>query len=350
MRLSDFDYHLPPSLIAQYPAERREASRLLVLGREDGSVTHAFFYDLVDYLKAGDALVMNDTRVTPSRLHGRRADTGGKVELLLISEIGEGKWESLVRPHKRGLMGADIRFGDGDLTGRVLELKEGGRGIVLLECESPLKDMLLLHGRTPLPPYIKRDYEGDSLETEMLDRERYQTVIARREGAVAAPTAGLHFSEELLGELSSRDVRIVTLTLHVGPGTFMPVRTEDVQAHRMEAEYFSLSKESAEILNEVRASGGRLVCVGSTATRVIETCSTAEGRVRPAEGWTDLFIYPGYEFKAVDALITNFHLPKSTLLMLVCAYAGRGNTLAAYREAVERGYRFYSYGDAMLII
>ncbi len=350
LKLSDFDYNLPPSLIAQYPAERRENARLLVLNRQDGSMAHKHFYNVLKYLKAGDALIMNDTRVTPSRLMGHREDTGGKVEMLLLSELKEGRWEALIKPHKNGLLGRTILFGKGDLRGEVLELKQGGKSTIRLNCRGELKEKLRLYGRIPLPPYIKRETGPGFEKTEALDRERYQTVLARHEGSVAAPTAGLHFSEELLGNLSDQGIRLVTMTLHIGAGTFRPVRQEDITSHTMEPEYFSLSRESADSINEVKASGGRIICVGSTATRTLETCTTSVGRIEPMSGWTSLFIYPGYEFKAVDALITNFHLPKSTLLMLVCAFAGREQTLQAYKEAISKEYRFYSYGDAMLII
>ncbi len=350
MRLSDFDYYLPPSLIAQHPAPRRDSSRLLVLNRREDSLTHERFFDIVKYLNAGDALVMNNTKVSPSRLAGRREDTGGKTELLLMSELSEGRWEALIKPHKKGLVGATILFGTGDLKGEVRELKEGGRGIVVLSSEGPLKKKLQEHGRTPLPPYIKREKGKGTLETEMMDRERYQTVVARHDGSIAAPTAGLHFSIELLEKLSAQGVKVVAVTLHIGPGTFMPVRREDVLSHKMEEEYFYLSSQSAEEINRVREAGGRVVCVGSTAARTLEACSRSDGTIEPTSGTSNLFIYPGDEFKAVDALITNFHLPKSTLLLLVCAFAGRERTLSTYKEAVTKGYRFYSYGDAMMII
>lgn len=350
MRLSDFDYHLPPSLIAQHPAEQRENARLMVLNKGDGSISHERFFNVVKYLRPGDALVMNDTRVTPSRLMGHRADTGGKVELLLISEKKEGEWESLIRPHKKGLLGTTILFGNGGLWAGVIELREEGRGYVRLSSDGPLKEKLLAYGKTPLPPYIRRNQRGDSQDVEMSDRERYQTVIARHDGSVAAPTAGLHFSAVLLEKLAAQGVKVVTITLHIGPGTFRPVRREDVVSHKMEAERFCVSPESAEEINKAKASGGRVVCVGSTAARTLETCAENDGRIEAGTASTGLFIYPGYDFKAVDALITNFHLPRSTLLLLVCAFAGRERTLQAYREAVAGGYRFYSYGDAMMII
>ncbi|HEY8489444.1 MAG TPA: tRNA preQ1(34) S-adenosylmethionine ribosyltransferase-isomerase QueA [Dehalococcoidia bacterium] len=341
MRTQDFDYHLPPELIAQTPAEPRDAARLLVLRRDTGELEHRIFRDLPEYLRPGDALVVNDSRVIPARLHGRRTDTGGAVEALLLRRAGPDLWEAMVRPGRRLRPGARVRFQrDGEAAEATVEgvTQEGHR---LLRFP-PGTDPTAL-GRVPLPPYI---------HAPVPDPERYQTVYAREEGSVAAPTAGLHFTPALLEAVRARGVQVVPVTLHVGPGTFRPVQAEDPRRHRMHGEAFTVPAASAEALTAVRAAGGRVVCVGTTTVRVLETLGlqAGEGPLQPAAGWTELMILPGHRFRWVDALITNFHLPRSTLLMLVSALAGREPVLRAYEEAVRRRYRFFSFGDAMLIL
>jgi len=343
MKLSDYDYDLPAELIAQYPLRERDRSRLLVLHRGDGRMEHREFRDIVDYLREGDCLVINETRVMPARLFGRREPTGGKVEMLLVRRLDDGLWEALVSPGRRVRPGTRISL-DGELGCEVVGYAAGGRRLLRFDEGFDLSR----YGHVPLPPYIRRP---DSAE----DRELYQTVYARVEGAVAAPTAGLHFSDELLREISGRGVRIAPILLHVGPGTFRPIRSEDPRSHRMEDEYYEVSPDAAEIMNSARLSGGRIIAVGTTSVRTLETVPFYDRRrgmwlVRPGSGWTDKFIYPPYRFKVVDALVTNFHLPRTTLLLLVSAFAGRELLLSSYREAIARGYRFYSYGDAMLIL
>jgi len=343
MKLSDYDYDLPAELIAQYPLRERDRSRLLVLHRGDGRMEHREFRDIVDYLREGDCLVINETRVMPARLFGRREPTGGKVEMLLVRRLDDGLWEALVSPGRRVRPGTRISL-DGELGCEVVGYAAGGRRLLRFDEGVDLSR----YGHVPLPPYIRRP---DSAE----DRELYQTVYARVEGAVAAPTAGLHFSDELLREISGRGVRIAPILLHVGPGTFRPIRSEDPRSHRMEDEYYEVSPDAAEIMNSARLSGGRIIAVGTTSVRTLETVPLYDRRrgmwlVRPGSGWTDKFIYPPYRFKVVDALVTNFHLPRTTLLLLVSAFAGRELLLSSYREAIARGYRFYSYGDAMLIL
>ncbi|MBC7105995.1 MAG: tRNA preQ1(34) S-adenosylmethionine ribosyltransferase-isomerase QueA [Firmicutes bacterium] len=358
-KLQDFDYELPPELIAQEPVTPRDAARLMVVHRCDGRIEHRFFYELPGLLAPGDVLVLNETRVVPARLAGTRRDTGGRVELLLLRPQGEGRWVALGRPGRRLRPGVEIVFpGDppdragipgpaavhgqgGTPAARVVERLGGGAYLVEVSGGGDWEAIIRRGGRLPLPPYIRKTPP---------DPERYQTVYARVPGSVAAPTAGLHFTPRLLAALEERGVVLVRLLLHVGPGTFRPVRTEDITAHRMEAEYFCISEEAAAAVNAGRARGGRIVAVGTTTTRCLETVGGEDGRVRAARGWTDLFIYPGYRFRVVQALITNFHLPRSTLLMLVSAFAGRELILKAYREAIRERYRFYSFGDAMLIL
>ncbi len=337
MKISDFDYELPEDQIASHPLADRDASRLLVLDRGTGSINHRHFRDLSEYLRAGDALVINETRVRPARIQGARA-TGGKVDFLLLSEHPDGGWEALVRPGKRVRAGESVTFPHGRVE--ILDTLPGGRRRVRLASEQG--DTLNLDdvGLPALPPYIRRPPDAD-------DRERYQTVYARVDGAVAAPTAGLHFTPSLLDELGGRGVRVVPIVLHVGYGTFKPVREEDPSRHTMEEERFDYPLEAARTLEEVRRDGGRVIAVGTTCVRVLETVGRSD---EPVSGGTSLFIRPPYEFKAVDALVTNFHLPRSTLLMLVCAFAGRDRMLGAYEEARDAGYRFFSYGDAMLIL
>ncbi|BDG60801.1 tRNA preQ1(34) S-adenosylmethionine ribosyltransferase-isomerase QueA [Caldinitratiruptor microaerophilus] len=341
MKVADFDFELPPERIAQTPIEPRDASRLMVLHRDSGELEHRIFRDLPRYLRAGDALVLNDTRVIPARLIGEREGTGGRVEVLLLHPTGPDTWETLVRPGRKARPGQRLLFGGGRLRAEVQGLTPAGGRAVRFTYEGRFEDVLEELGRVPLPPYIR---------TELEDPGRYQTVYARDPGSAAAPTAGLHFTPRLLEEIAGLGVEIVYLTLHVGLGTFRPVQVEDVEEHVMHAEYYRVTEEAAARLNAARARGGRIIPVGTTALRTLETVADEAGVIRPGSGWTDIFIYPGYRFKATDALVTNFHLPRSTLLMLVSALAGRERILAAYREAVRLGYRFFSFGDAMLIL
>lgn len=352
MFISDFDYELPDELIAQRPLDRRDASRMLVVERARGAWRDASFSEFASELKAGDAVVVNNTRVFPARLLGRREPTGGRVELLLIRKVddaGSHVWEALVRPARRLDAGALVAFGDGRLRAEVLEVTGTGPGrVVRFECDGEFDALVEEFGRMPLPPYIKRD--GEDLSARNEDRERYQTVYAERRGAIAAPTAGLHFTPRVLETLRARGVRVAEVTLHVGYGTFAPVRAEDLRDHRVAAEHFEIDDSAALIINDARASGGRVVAVGTTTVRALESSVDSSGHVRAGRGETGLTITPGYEFRAVDALLTNFHLPRSSLLVLVAAFAGRGLALDAYRHAVRARYRFYSYGDCMLIV
>lgn len=341
MRVEDFDYHLPPELIAQRPVEPRDASRLLVLHRNSGRLEHRRFYELPLYLKPGDVLVLNDTRVIPARLWGKKAKTGGQVEVFLLKPLGGDCWEALVRPGRRVPPGTELIFGGGKLRAKVLERTPQGGRLVEFEYEGKWEEVIERLGEVPLPPYIKE---------KLPDPERYQTVYASKPGSVAAPTAGLHFTPRLLKELEEKGIKIVYILLHVGLGTFRPVREEVVEKHKMHAEYFRVDEGAARTINEARRQGGRVIAVGTTVVRTLETVATPEGDIKPGEGLTELFIYPGYRFKAVEGLITNFHLPRSTLLMLVCAFAGREKILEAYQVAIKERYRFYSFGDAMLIL
>ncbi len=341
MHLSDFDYHLPESLIAQHPSDRRDGSRLMVVSRATGSIEHFGFADLPDFLATGDCLIVNETKVFPARLKGQKAATGGSVELLLVRPDTDGVWEALVKPGRRLKEGAEIVFGEDEVTARVeAVLPEGTR---LLRFKGDLQGLIERRGVIPLPPYIERDATED-------DIERYQTVYAKTPGAVAAPTAGLHFTPEILEHSRDKGVDRASVLLHVGPGTFKPVEIEDVTQHRMHAEYYEVGDAAAEKVALAEANGGRVVAVGTTSVRVLESQSSTDGTLQIGCGWTDIFIYPGYAFQTVDALVTNFHLPKSTLLMLVSAFAGTEVMKQAYDEAVREGYRFYSYGDAMLIV
>lgn len=341
MRVEDFDYHLPPELIAQRPVEPRDASRLLVLHRNSGRLEHRRFYELPLYLKPGDVLVLNDTRVIPARLWGKKAKTGGQVEVFLLKPLGGDCWEALVRPGRRVPPGTELIFGGGKLRAKVLKRTPQGGRLVEFEYEGKWEEVIERLGEVPLPPYIKE---------KLPDPERYQTVYASKPGSVAAPTAGLHFTPRLLKELEEKGIKIVYILLHVGLGTFRPVREEVVEKHKMHAEYFRVDEGAARTINEARRQGGRVIAVGTTVVRTLETVATPEGDIKPGEGLTELFIYPGYRFKAVEGLITNFHLPRSTLLMLVCAFAGREKILEAYQVAIKERYRFYSFGDAMLIL
>lgn len=338
MRLADFDYALPPGLIAQRPASPRDTSRLLVLERATGRITHRVFADIGTYLRAGDVLAVNDTRVLPARLRGRRRESGGAIELLLLRPAAGGTWEALVRPGRRLRPGTIVEVGRDATAVEIGERLDGGRRAVRIPSGESMMELMRRAGEAPLPPYIKRPLD---------DPEDYQTVYARFEGAVAAPTAGLHFTPALLNQLRDQGVEIATLTLHVGPGTFQPVVAEDITTHHMDAEYYAIPPEAAETLSARR---GRLIAVGTTAVRTLETAVLADGRIAAGSGWTDLFILPGFRFRAVQVLVTNFHLPRTTLLMLVCAFAGRETVLRAYAEAISERYRFYSFGDAMLIL
>lgn len=339
MMVEDFDYLLPEELIAQTPLSERPASRLLVLDKETGNVTHGTFRDILDYLNEGDCLVLNDTKVLPARLYGSTKH-GAAVEFLLLSQREGDVWEIIVRPGKKCTPGKVISFGDGKLTGEILEVLDNGNRIVRFSYEGIFNEILDELGEMPLPPYIHEKLE---------DRNRYQTVYARHEGSAAAPTAGLHFNEEFLDEIKSRGINLAFVTLHVGLGTFRPVKAEKISEHIMHKESYVVSKETADIINETKKNGKKIICVGTTSTRVLESIAEENGLISPCAGETGIFIYPGYKFRCLDALITNFHLPKSTLIMLVSALAGRENVLNAYQQAVEEKYRFFSFGDAMFI-
>ncbi|MCI2803092.1 tRNA preQ1(34) S-adenosylmethionine ribosyltransferase-isomerase QueA [Staphylococcus pettenkoferi] len=341
MNIEEFDYDLPESLIAQTPLKHRDQSRLLVMGRESGKTTHQHFADVIDYFKEGDTLVLNDTRVMPARLFGIKEETGAKVEMLMLTHLEDNDWEVLLKPAKRIKVGQRLSFGGGKIVAECIEeLDQGGR-IMRLHYEGILQERLDELGEMPLPPYIKERLD---------DPDRYQTVYAKESGSAAAPTAGLHFTDELLEVIRAKGIRIVFITLHVGLGTFRPVSVDNIDDHEMHSEYYQISEDTAQLLNKTRREGGRIISVGTTTTRTLETVRSQHDQFVAASGWTDIFIYPGYEFKAIDGLITNFHLPKSTLVMLVSAFSTRENVLNAYREAVERQYRFFSFGDAMLII
>ncbi len=341
LKKSDFYFELPPELIAQEPLKDRSASRLLVLDKRTGETAHRQFRDVLSYLRAGDALVLNNTKVIPARLLGCKADTGAAVEVLLLKRREKDVWETLVKPGKKCRAGARLVFGDGLLTGEVLETVEEGNRLIRFSYEGIFEEILDKLGEMPLPPYITH---------KLQDKNRYQTVYARYEGSAAAPTAGLHFTQELLDEIRKMGVEVVFVTLHVGLGTFRPVKTENVLEHHMHSEYYEVTREAADTVNRVKAAGGRIVCVGTTSCRTLESAADEEGKLRAGCGNTDIFIYPGYRFKVLDALITNFHLPESTLVMLVSALAGREHVLAAYEEAIKERYRFFSFGDAMLIV
>ena len=339
MKTRDFWYDLPEELIAQTPLSQRDSSRLLVLNKESGMVEHRHFYDILDYLKPGDCLVMNDSRVLPARLLGNRP-TGGAIELLLLKDLGNKKWECLAKPGRKLQAGQEVVFGDGKLTATVVEVKDDGNRIVEFHYEGIFLEVLEQLGKMPLPPYIKE---------ELQDRERYQTVYSRETGSAAAPTAGLHFTNELLDKIREKGIQTAFITLHVGLGTFRPVKAEDINDHHMHAELCMINKETADILNATKEAGGRIICVGTTSCRTLESLVNEDGSFEEKSKWTEIFIYPGYRFKAMNGLITNFHLPESTLVMLVSAFAGRDHILSAYEEAVRQRYRFFSFGDAMFI-
>ena len=340
MKTSDFNFELPQELIAQTPIKQRDASRLLVLNKDSGAREHRHFFDLPDYLHKGDCLIVNDSRVLPARLLGQRLPGGGACEVLLLIDRGEKNWECLVRPGKKMRTGARLSFGDGELTAEVVEELPGGNRLVKFDYEGIFLEVLERLGKMPLPPYIKE---------ELQDRERYQTVYSKVNGSAAAPTAGLHFTPELLEKVQSMGVKVGYVTLHVGLGTFRPVKEDEITDHEMHSEYCVIPQETADLINETKRSGGRVICVGTTSCRTIESWAKDDGTVEASAGWTNIFIYPGYRFKVLDALITNFHLPESTLIMLVSALAGREHVLAAYEEAVREKYRFFSFGDAMFI-
>ena len=340
MKTHDFWYELPEELIAQTPLEQRDASRLLVLDRVSGEINHRHFYDVIDYLKPGDCLVMNDSRVLPARLLGHRP-TGGAVEVLLLRDLGDKKWECLCKPGRKMQPGNEVIFGDGELTATVLEVREDGNRVVEFYYEGIFLEVLERLGKMPLPPYIK---------AELSNQERYQTVYSKEVGSAAAPTAGLHWTPELLEKAREKGVKLAFVTLHVGLGTFRPVKAEEISEHHMHAELCMLSQETADILNETKRAGGRVICVGTTSCRTLESLVNEDGTFEAKSKWTEIFIFPGYTFKAMDGLITNFHLPESTLVMLVSAFAGREHVLTAYEEAVRERYRFFSFGDAMCIL
>ncbi|MBQ1242077.1 MAG: tRNA preQ1(34) S-adenosylmethionine ribosyltransferase-isomerase QueA [Oscillospiraceae bacterium] len=340
MKTSDFNYDLPEELIAQTPLEKRDASRLLCLNKETGAFSHHHFSDLPDFLRAGDCLILNNSRVLPARLLGKRLPGGGACEVLLLIDRGEKTCECIVRPGKHLRTGARVSFGEGALTGEVVEVLESGNRLVRFDYEGIFLETPEKLGKMPLPPYIKE---------ELQDSERYQTVYSKVNGSAAAPTAGLHFTPELLRKIEEMGISIGYVTLHVGLGTFRPVKEENILEHEMHSEFCSVPKETAELINRTKANGGRVVCVGTTSCRTIESFAAQDGTMTESSGWTNIFIYPGYRFKVLDALVTNFHLPESTLIMLISALAGRENVLAAYEEAVRERYRFFSFGDAMFI-
>ena len=342
MNLHDFYYDLPEELIAQDPLADRSSSKLMVLDKKTGRTEHRIFKDIIEYLNPGDCLVINDTKVIPARLIGEKEETGAAIEVLLLKrkEDMANTWEVLVKPGKKAKPGTRISFGNGKLVGEVIDIVEEGDRLIQFSFDGIFEEILDELGQMPLPPYITHKLE---------DKNRYQTVYAKHEGSAAAPTAGLHFTNELLAEIEAKGVKIARVTLHVGLGTFRPVKVENILDHHMHSEYYEISEEAADTINSVKQSGGRIIAVGTTSTRTLESVADTHGCIKPCRGWTDIFIYPGYEFKAIDCLITNFHLPESTLIMLVSALAGKDNVMAAYREAVENRYRFFSFGDAMFI-
>ena len=335
----DFWYELPEELIAQTPLQKRDTSRLLAVNRHTGELAHRHFYDILDYLNPGDTLVMNDSRVLPARLLGHRP-TGGAAELLLLRDLGNNEWECLAKPGRKLQEGAEVIFGDGQLTAKVIRVQEDGNRVVKFNYQGIFLEVLESLGKMPLPPYIKE---------ELADQERYQTVYSREVGSAAAPTAGLHWTKELLQKAQDKGIQLAYVTLHVGLGTFRPVKAENISEHHMHSELCMMSQETADILNDTRKRGGRIVCVGTTSCRTLESLVNEDGSFEAKSKWTEIFIFPGYEFKAMDALITNFHLPESTLVMLVSAFAGRENVLNAYQEAVKERYRFFSFGDSMYL-
>lgn len=340
MKTSDFYYDLPQNLIAQTPLADRSSSRLLVMNKQSGDITHTVFKSVIDYLNPGDCLVLNNTRVIPARLYGEKEGTGGKIEFLLLNRKSEREWEVILKPGKKAKPGARFSFGGGKLRAEVLEVINEGNRLVRFEYDGLFENVLDELGEMPLPPYITE---------KLAEKERYQTVYSKHEGSAAAPTAGLHFTNELLAEIQKKGIEIAYVTLHVGLGTFRPVKVENAEEHKMHSEFYVIDSENAEKINKARANGGRIISVGTTSTRVVETVADSNGILKQASGWTDIFIYPPYKFKCIDALITNFHLPESTLLMLVSAFSTKENIMSAYAEAVKENYRFFSFGDAMFI-
>jgi S-adenosylmethionine:tRNA ribosyltransferase-isomerase len=340
LKTSDFYYDLPEELIAQDPLEDRSSSRLLVLNKKTGEREHRVFKDIIEYLKPGDCLVINDTKVIPARLIGERVGTGAKIEVLLLKRKENDVWETLVKPGRKMKVGAQVSFGNGLLLGEVIDVVEEGNRLIQFHYEGIFEEVLDQLGQMPVPPYITH---------QLQDRNRYNTVYATHEGSAAAPTAGLHFTPELLEEIQKKGVEIARVTLHVGLGTFRPVKVEDVTEHHMHSEFYQIEEEAAEKINRAKENGGRVICVGTTSCRTIESAADKNGHLKACSGWTEIFIYPGYQFKVLDCLITNFHLPESTLIMLISALAGREHVLAAYEEAVKERYRFFSFGDAMFI-
>lgn len=341
MKTSDFYYDLPQELIAQDPLEDRSSSRLLHLSMKDGSVEHRHFTDILDYLKEGDCLVVNDTRVIPARLYGHKEETGALIEILLLKRKENDIWECLVKPGKKARPGAKLVFGDGILKGEIIDVVEEGNRLIQFQYEGIFEEILDQLGEMPLPPYITHKLE---------DKNRYQTVYAKNDGSAAAPTAGLHFTQELLQKVQEKGVKIAHVTLHVGLGTFRSVKVDDVENHHMHSEFYVVEEDQAKLINDTKKQGGRVISVGTTSCRTLESATDEDGVLHPGSGWTEIFIYPGYQFKMIDGLITNFHLPESTLMMLVSALAGKDRIMAAYEEAVKERYRFFSFGDAMLII
>ncbi len=340
MKTSDFYYDLPEELIAQDPLEDRSSSRLLVLNKETGETEHHVFKEIINYLKPGDCLVINDTKVIPARLIGERVGTGAKIEVLLLKRKENDIWETLVKPGRKMKVGSKVSFGDGLLIGEVVDVVEEGNRLIKFSYEGIFEEILDQLGQMPLPPYITH---------QLKERNRYNTVYATHEGSAAAPTAGLHFTPQLLEEIQKKGIDIARVTLHVGLGTFRPVKVEEVTEHHMHSEFYQIDEEAAQKINHAKENGGRVICVGTTSCRTIESAADENGRLKACSGWTEIFIYPGYQFKILDCLITNFHLPESTLIMLVSALAGRDHVLAAYEEAVQKKYRFFSFGDAMFI-
>lgn len=340
MKSSDFNFYLPEELIAQHPLEQRDSSKLMILDKKTGDITHSSFHNIINYLNKGDTLVLNNTRVMPARLIGEKSESGGKIEFLLLKRIEGDKWECLAKPGKKAKIGQKFTFGEGKLTCEVIDIVEEGNRIIEFSYDGIFEQVLDELGDMPLPPYITEKLE---------DKERYQTVYSKEKGSAAAPTAGLHFTKELLSEIKEKGINIAYLTLHVGLGTFRPVKVEDVNDHVMHSEFYQLDEENAKLINDTKKNGKKVVTVGTTSTRTLETIADENGTVKAQNGWTDIFIYPGYKFKIVDQLITNFHLPESTLIMLVSALAGKENVMKAYNTAVEQKYRFFSFGDSMFI-
>lgn len=340
MKVTDFDFYLPEELIAQHPMEKRDEARLMVMNKENGEIEHKVFKDIIDYLEPGDCLVLNDTRVLPARLIGSKEGTGGKIEFLLLKRVDKDTWETLVKPGKRAQIGTRFEFGEGELKAEVIGLGEEGSRIVKFQYEGIFEEVLDKLGQMPLPPYITEKLE---------DKEMYQTVYSREQGSAAAPTAGLHFTKELLEKIKEKGINIAFLTLHVGLGTFRPVKVENIEEHNMHSEYYCMSKATADIINKTKENGKNVIAVGTTSCRTLETIGDENGRIKEQSGWTNIFIFPGYKYKIVDRLITNFHLPQSTLIMLVSALSGKENVMNAYETAVREKYKFFSFGDAMFV-